>query len=273
MNLRLLISKYEKIGYNFRDASSKVCQDIILLGISKSKFKKHITIKGGVVLHNISGDMRRATRDLDLDFIKYSLENDSIRNFINIINNCISDINIEIIGKIKTLHHLDYNGKQINIKISDNFNYSIETKVDIGVEKNFDISQDEYVFNLEVIGDTANLLINSKEQIFCEKLKSLLKMGFNSTRYKDLFDFYYLITDAKLDDNKLYLCINDLIFLDDSMRENNMNDILNRLRKTFSNPIYKSSLKDSKVNWLNVDIDDAINLVLEYLSSLELVSV
>ena len=56
-----------------------------------------------------------------------------------------------------------------------------------------DIKQDEYCFDLSIINQNANLLINSKEQIFVEKIKSLLKLGFRSTRYKDLFDFYYLI--------------------------------------------------------------------------------
>ena len=37
--------------------------------------------------------------------------------------------------------------------------------------------------------DTA---INSKEQMFTEKLRSLLKFGPNSTRYKDIFDMVYL---------------------------------------------------------------------------------
>lgn len=33
-------------------------------------------------MHNISKDSRRATRDLDLDFIKYSLDDKSIKTLI-----------------------------------------------------------------------------------------------------------------------------------------------------------------------------------------------
>ena len=65
--------------YEYADAESKVAQDIILLLLSGSKYSKNITIKGGVVMHNISHDKRRATRDLDLDFIKYSLDDSSIK--------------------------------------------------------------------------------------------------------------------------------------------------------------------------------------------------
>lgn len=79
MNLENAVRKYVGDGYELDDAISKVAQDIILLKISKSKFKNHITIKGGVVMHSISNSIRRATRDLDLDFIKYSLEDNSIK--------------------------------------------------------------------------------------------------------------------------------------------------------------------------------------------------
>ena len=37
-------------------------------------------------MHSISRDNRRATRDLDMDFIKYSLDDDSIHNFILKLN-------------------------------------------------------------------------------------------------------------------------------------------------------------------------------------------
>ena len=66
-------NSYISDRYNFLDASSKVCQDVILSKIAKSPLSKHVTIKGGVVIHNISNDARRATRDIDLDFIRYSL--------------------------------------------------------------------------------------------------------------------------------------------------------------------------------------------------------
>ena len=46
MNIEDAIEKYQELGYEFEEAESKVCQDIILLKISQSKFSKNITIKG-----------------------------------------------------------------------------------------------------------------------------------------------------------------------------------------------------------------------------------
>ena len=108
MNLERLRMIYLNNGYTLANASAKICQDIILNKISKSKMNKNITIKGGVVMYGLSKDKRRATRDLDLDFIRYSLEDESIKLFIDKLNLVDDGINILIDGDIEKLHHQDY---------------------------------------------------------------------------------------------------------------------------------------------------------------------
>lgn len=273
MNLSKSVEQYIQIGYKKDDAISKVAQDIILLKISKSNFSEYITIKGGVVMHSISRDNRRATRDLDMDFIKYSLEDNSIHNFILKLNAVKDGISIEIVGKIEKLHHQDYDGKRVNIRLIDSNEFIINTKLDIGVHKLFDIEQDNYCFDLGIFKENVNLLINSREQIFAEKLKSLLKFGITSTRYKDVFDFYYLINNEKLDKNKLLKYIDILIFEDSLMKENDFEGIITRINLIFKNSRYRSMLNQANNNWLNLPVDIVINNILEFLSSLEVVSV
>ena len=269
MNLEEYVRKYIDEGYELNDARSKVAQDVVLTKICKSDFKNHITVKGGVVMHSISNSIRRATRDLDLDFIKYSLEDDSICEFIKKLNSVNDNINIQIVGNITELSHQDYNGKRVNIKLIDEFNYTIDAKLDIGVHKLFELEQDDYYFNLDALGEGISLLINSPEQIFTEKLKSLLKLGFRSTRYKDLFDFYYLIDNNKLDENKLLKTFKIIIFDDETMREETIGIIISRLESIFNSKIYRSNLSNPKVNWLDISIDDAITKVLDYIYELE----
>jgi len=268
VNIEHIINNYLGLGYETNDVESKASQDIILSKISKSKFKNHITIKGGVVMHSISNDKRRATRDLDLDFIKYSLEDKSILDFINILNSVDDGIYIEVVGRITPLHHQDYNGKRVFIKIKDNYNNEIDTKLDIGVHKLFEIEQDDYCFKLDALNENVSLLINSMEQIFTEKLKSLLRLGARSTRYKDLFDFYYLINECDLDKNKLIKTFNIYIYNDQNMRENNIHDIYHRLSKILNSRIYKNNLNNPKVNWLDISVNSAIQAVLKYIEEL-----
>ena len=268
MNLEDIVRKNVEEGYELIDARSKVAQDIILSKISKSEFKKNITIKGGVVMHSLSNSVRRATRDLDLDFIKYSLGNESIRSFIDKLNSVGDNITIEIIGEMEELRHQDYSGKRVHIRLVDTNNYNIDTKLDIGVHNLFDLEQDDYYFNLDAIEDGVSLLINSPEQIFTEKLKSLLKLGFRSTRYKDLFDFYYLINNDKLDRKKLLKFFQVIIFEDNNMFEETVADIYSRLESIFNSNIYKRNLSDPKNNWLDIPVNVVIESVLKYIEEL-----
>ncbi len=271
MNIDELITEYRNAGYSLSNAQSTVCHDIILSKISKSQFKEHITIKGGVVMYNISNSARRATQDLDIDFIRYSLSDDAIIEFINKLSNVNDGIKIEIQGDITELKHQDYSGKRVMIKLTDNYGNSLENKLDLGVHKELDIEQDEYYFNFSFMEGGISLFINSKEQIFTEKLKSLLKLGFRSVRYKDLFDFYYLINNTELDKTKLLKCFGILIYQDDMMKENNINDIYARLETIFSSKIYRRNLTNPKNNWLDINTDDAINSVLSFINELSII--
>ena len=222
-------------------------------------------------MHSLSNDKRRATRDMYLDFIRYSLSDDAIYDFVDKLNLMNDGIKTEIIDKIIELHHQDYDGKRVLVKITDKNNFFITTKLDIGVHKNLDITQDEYCFNMELMNKRARLLINSCEQIFVEKTKSLLKFGFVSTRFKDIFDFYYLINYCNMDRYKLLNCIDILIFKDDFMRENSLSDIYDRLYKILNNKVYKRNLDNVHDNWLELPVDEVINNILNYFKSLEVV--
>ena len=268
MDIHEMIKKYINNGYPETDASAKVAQDIMLLKIGNSKYSKNITVKGGVVMHNISKDMRRATRDMDIDFIKYSLDDNSIFAFIDELNNVEDGIKISVIGQIEALHHQDYDGKRVYVQLIDINNYSISSKLDIGVHKYFDIKQTEYYFDLGIIDKSVSLLINSKEQIIVEKLKSLLKFGITSTRYKDVFDLYYLINNEYINDKDLLKYIDVLIFQDKGMRENQMMKIYIRLKSILNNERYKSRLSTIESNWLNVSPEEVISIVLNYFDNL-----
>lgn len=155
------------------------------------------------------------------------------------------------------------------MKIIDKYNYYIETKLDIGVHKLFQIRQEQYYFNLSIINEEVTLLINSSEQIFTEKLKSLLKLGINSTRYKDIFDLYYLIKCNKLDKNKLLFNFKIIIFDNKQMRENRLDNIIIRLTQIFNSNIYMKNLTNPKVNWIDKKIDIVTTLIINYLKNLK----
>lgn len=53
------------------------------------------------------------------------------------------------------------------------------------------------------------------------------------------------------------------------MREKTIGSIISRLENIFNSKIYRSNLSNSKVNWLDISIDDAIAKVLDYIYELK----
>ncbi len=268
MNLEELRTKCFESGFSSSTVSAKICQEIILSKISKCNMNHNITIKGGVLMYELSNDKRRATKDLDLDFIRYSLSDEAIEKFIDKLN-CVNDgIEVHIEGNIQELHHQDYKGKRVNIILKDKNNSTISTKLDIGVHNNYNIKQDEYCFRLEAINENAILIVNSKEQIVCEKLKALLKFGIRTTRYKDIFDIYYLINNTNINKEDILNIIDALIINDSTMSQNSIQDIVKDLSVTLNNNIFKRSLTNARNNWLNISVSELINNVINYFNSI-----
>ena len=265
LNLNEMIQKEVQNGLSDLNAKAKVCQDIVLKSIASGNLNRNITVKGGVVMRSKSGNIRRATQDLDLDFIRYSLSNESIDAFIQKMN-CIDSLQIQRTGDIEELKQQEYKGKRVHIEILDGTGFKINSKIDLGVHSRLDIEQEEYCFDIAFDDEGANLLINSNEQMLVEKLRSLLKLGPISTRYKDIFDIFYL--SQHIDSAKLKLCLDAYIFNDTEMHENSVSDIINRIQRTFSYEPYLKSLIRSNKNWLDESIVEVTTGLIDFFKSL-----
>ncbi|MBO4623050.1 MAG: nucleotidyl transferase AbiEii/AbiGii toxin family protein [Bacilli bacterium] len=265
LNIYELAKRNKELGYDDEYAEAKLCQDIILLLISKSKYVHCITIKGGVAMRNIAGNMRRTTLDIDFDFIGHSINDNSIKRFIDDLNG-IEGIFLKIIGSPERLRHQDYYGKRVHLSIEDSFNNKLFCKIDIGVHKYINLEQDDYCFDLSFNNEGISLLINSKEQIFAEKIKTILRFGPFSTRYKDIYDIFYLIKCVNKD--RLVKAFDVLIFNDELRKERSIIDITERLEKTFSNKHFLNRLLKANRNWIGKDDKMILEDIIRFLKSL-----
>jgi hypothetical protein len=269
VNLAEIRESYIKDGLGYLDASARTCQDVLLALMAASPLARNVTIKGGVVLQHLSRDSRRATQDIDFDFIRYSIDNDSIRRFIKVLDQASDDVTLAITGAIEELRHQDYSGKRVRLRISDSVGTAIDTKLDIGVHKDADFSQEEYCFELGGMADSVTLLVNSKAQIVVEKLRSLLRIGAFSTRYKDVFDLYYLLVIEHVDVAALAKLMRKHIFEDDGFRENSMADVHRRLANVLNSPQFVSRITSSKKNWIEIPYEVVAEEVLNQFSNRE----
>ncbi len=265
-DLEKMAAQYVKEGYTELLAEARVCQDVVMKAISKSTMNRNVTIKGGVVMRSITGDVRRATRDIDFDFIKYSIDENAIRDFIKNLN-VLEGITLQISGEVEELSQHEYRGKRVWIVIKDDIGNSFKTKMDLGVHKNIQIEQDEYCFDVCHDDEGVSLLMNSKEQIFAEKLRALVKFGTFSARAKDVFDLCYL--SEYMDFERLLICVHTYILDDPGMFENNMDDIIRRVRKVFADKAFAKLAEDSrKDNWLRIKASVAFERILDCLNKM-----
>ena len=265
MDFNDIAATLKAAGYPPRKAEAKIAHDIVLKAIEDAGFHDKVTIKGGVVMSGISDAVRRATIDMDFDFLGYSLGDASIRRFVQCLNH-VAGCEIRIDGEIQELRQGEYKGMRANLVLTDDAGKSIRTKVDIGVHGNKLIEQVDFRF--KVVSDDAGvvLLVNSKEQIFVEKLKSLLKLGVVSTRYKDVYDLYYLCSrvDAKVLGEYLRICI----FEDVGMLENDVRDIERRLGRIFSSKTFLKRLANPDYAWIDEPVETVIGTLREFFKRL-----
>ncbi len=264
MDLRHIRDTYIEDGLDFQNATVRTCRDVILTLISASRMADHVTVKGGVVMQQLSGDRRRATRDLDLDFVRYPMTDEGIRAFIHALCPADADVRLEIVGPIEDLKHQDYHGKRVRLRITDSNGTSMEAKLDLGIHDKLSLEQQELWFDTALQDEGIALMANSKEQVCAEKLRSLMRIGAASTRFKDVFDAYYLICRERVDAVSFENAMRVLVYDADDMRENNARDVYDRLSRVLNDRRFRRNLSNARNNWLGANVDKVVLGILRY---------
>ena len=136
-------------GYSAVLASAKVVHDVVMRAISRSGFKVNGTLKGGVVMSALTKDIRRATLDMDIDFIHHPISEAGVRRFVSRLAKSMPEIDMAIRGRVVDLRHEDYRGKRIFLAVKDgSVPRWIRTKMDIGVHTHESIRQVDVRFDI-----------------------------------------------------------------------------------------------------------------------------
>lgn len=258
-----MILDFVSLGMTFTQAQNYACQKIVLQKIAKSSFVDKVLLKGGIVMFNETNNIRRATADLDFDFIRYDISDKSIGTFINLLNRNYPQYKIKI-TKIEQLHQDDYEGKRVFTIIEDK-TASLKFKLDIGVHTLFAIDQQNACFSFD--DDSFVLKVNPPEQVFSEKLYSLAKHGVLSTRFKDIFDMYYFIKNNVLNKKTVLKCLS-LLTDNTSYNINTTDDVIDRVTSVLVSNQFVSNIKNAKDKWLDDDIATILQTITDYLYSL-----
>ena len=265
--LKEQIEALRKQGYGADTAQAKVVHDVVLLAMCRSGFKSNSTVKGGVVMSSLTGDVRRATMDMDIDFIRYSLGKPAVVRFVRKLVGALPEFELKMIGEPLELKHDDYRGKRIYIAVKDaSVPRWMRTKIDIGVHTRETIRQVDFSFEMASGPETADLQANSPEQIFAEKLLSLLRHGVNSNRPKDIFDMYYLREQVAVRKLKKYVV--ELVYASSNCRVKDHAALMRSVRLIFGMRTFVSKLRKTRVNWLGVSPAEVLDGLITFLEKL-----
>ncbi len=175
----------------------------ILERISKSRYRRKIILKGGLLLTSIIGDDERTTKDMDATLKGISLTKNEVEKVFNeILSISVDDgISFDIIS-IKDIRLEDeYGGFRINIlsKLSNN-----KTYVTIELTTGDIITPREMKYNYNSIFEDKKIPIMSYtlETVVAEKFQTIVTRGLLNTRLKDFYDIYILINVKENDINK-----------------------------------------------------------------------
>ncbi|MDR1712610.1 MAG: nucleotidyl transferase AbiEii/AbiGii toxin family protein, partial [Coriobacteriales bacterium] len=107
-----------------------------------------------------------------------------------------------------------------------------------------------------------------KEQVFGEKLASLLKWGVASTRFKDIHDLYYLGHRPDFDRQRLEEYLGKWVYGSSAtwLPMTDGSGIGEALVAILNDGIYRRGFASSKDKWLDVDDDEAIGWLIGYFS-------
>ena len=265
MLISQLIDKYVAQGYSVGNSRNLAAEEIIISKIAKSPLAEHVTLKGGIVMFNLSKSSRRVTQDIDFDLICYSIEEESIKTFINKLNTVDKDIVVYINGSIEKLHQEDYRGARVKIKLKDSRGVSIDAKMDIGVHTYTAIEQQNLVFSFDNKEGSVSIKANPCEQLFAEKLLALARLGSLSTRYKDIYDLSYLISHNLIEADKVTKIL--ALFFNSSKREpNNMTELVNSVIETLNDPLFVKEASNPSSKWLDADYQSVANTIISFIN-------
>lgn len=267
MFIKELVNKYVEQGHNYRNAQNLAAEEIVLSKIASSPLSEKVTLKGGIVMFNLTKSDRRVTQDIDFDLIRYSIDEQSIRLFVEKMNTIDDGISASISGNIEPLHQEDYQGVRVILSLKDSVNSSLRIKLDIGVHTYSAIEQKKILFAFDSGDKSISVKVNPCEQVFAEKLLSLARLGPISTRYKDIYDLYYLITNNLVDIVKTREIL-DMFFNNSKRKPDDIFELANAIVDTLNDVNFANEAKEPATKWLDVEYDDLKTTIIEFVQQL-----
>ena len=196
----------KKTGVNANSLLQMCLFEGILEKISKSKYKNHIILKGGLLISSLIGVKMRSTLDMDTTIRGLPMNEENISKILHEILEITIDADVVYrLIKLERIRKEDlYEDFCATIscrygKINANLNIDITTG-DIITPKEI-----QYSYEKILEEGSISILTYTIETIIAEKLETISSRNITTTRARDFYDLYmlYKIYKSKIDRNVL----------------------------------------------------------------------
>ena len=209
---RLLnVAKQEEVFY--QTILTRYFQERLLYRISQTRYRENFYLKGGALMYAYERFAARPT--LDIDFLGTRISNDGKRIAEAFREICSVDCKEDGVqydcDKIVTqdiAEFKDYHGVRLSIPVTMDTIVQVLT-MDVGfgdVVTPHPVSLD-YPLLLEGLPE-ASILAYSTETVIAEKMHAIIDLADQSSRMKDYYDIYHLLTSFQYDSAILQNAIN-----------------------------------------------------------------
>ncbi len=171
--------------------------------LSKSTYKDKFVVKGGILIASIVGLDTRSTMDLDTTIRNLSLTKD---NIVETITEIISiNLDDDVIFSIKSVEPIRKDDVYGGYCVKMNAEYeTIVTPISIDVSTGDVVTPEPIEYELNCIfDDDVKIKIwgYNIETVLAEKIETILTRGELTSRPRDYYDVYILVTTQQFDKN------------------------------------------------------------------------
>ena len=173
--------------------------------LSKTTIRENLIVKGGTLISQYLGLSKRSTMDIDLTMLGAKLSEDTITRYLSMVFKV--DLDDDLSWELKSIapirHDDMYGGYRVKL-IASYKGIVVPFSIDISTGDAITPAPQDFIF-MSRFTPNGNFRIKAYtiETVLAEKIEAILSLGVLSTRPRDYYDTYMILSIVKYDNARL----------------------------------------------------------------------
>lgn len=194
MQLKALVKDLSaKYGITPQATLQMYCLERLLDRIAVSRFRNHFVIKGGFLIASILGVGSRSTMDIDATIKGFSVSYENVGSAFREI--CSVDIADQLTFSFVRIEEIREKDDYLGLRVFVECRYgkmNVPLTVDLTTGDTIIPHEIEYMYKCVFDDKMIPIIAYPLENVFAEKLDTIISMGVANTRTRDFYDVYTL---------------------------------------------------------------------------------